>query len=176
VKELRDTLPNKGRLNMGLMGFGRNRPACPEIAPPDGRIRTREELRDLIIEARKERKAIRIYLVEQSGHMSQFFLTSKSRLEKPEHEHGLCSGDNFYSVKGKKLAGWERRLEPKHRYYSDRILCGSYGIGVQQYGGSPHYAFTNRILAERYSLFLKTHKAYAQYVRDWHAYCANVFH
>ncbi len=160
---------------MGLMGFRYSQPTPPEIDPPAGRIKTREELLDLIIEARKGKKAIRIYLVEQSGHMAQFFLTSKSRLSKPEAEEGLCSGPNFYSVNGKKLAGWERRRAPKHRYYSDKILCGSYGIGVAQYLGSPHYAFTNRLHAERYSLFLKTHPAYTKYVKDWHAYCAENF-
>lgn len=156
-----------------MLGF--DRPTPPEIEPPAGRIKTREELLDLIIEARKDRKAIRIYLVEQSGHMGQFFLTSKSKLNKPEAEDGLCSGPNFYSVNGRKLAGWERHRAPKHRYYSDSILCGTYGIGVPQYSGSPHYAFTNRLLAERYSLFLKTHAAYMKYVKDWHAYCDRTF-
>jgi hypothetical protein len=150
-------------------------PTCPQIDPPAGRIKTREELRDLIIEARKGKKAIRLYLVEQSGHMRQFFITSKSRLMKPDAEEGLCSGDNFYKVNGKALASWDKHRAPKHRYYSTDILCGSYGIGVQQYGGSPHYAFVNRQLAERFSLFLKTHRGYMQYVRDWHAYCERTF-
>lgn len=150
-------------------------PRCPEIDPPAGRIKTRDELRDLIIEARKEKKAIRVYLVEQSGHISQFFITSKSRLKKPEVEEGLCSGDNFYEVNGRKLAYWQKHRAPQHRYYSDRILCGSYGIGVPQYGGSPHYAFVSRQLAERYALFLKTHRGYMQYVKDWHAYCERAF-
>lgn len=159
---------------MGLMDFGR-RPVPPDIEPPAGRIKTREELLDLIIEARKGKKAIRIYLVEQSGYMSQFFLTSKSKLNKPDSESGLCSGPSFYRVNGRKLSTWKRRSEPKHRYRPDDILCGSYGIGVPQFGGSPHYAFTNRIAAERYSLFLKTHKAYIQYVSDWHRYCDRSF-
>lgn len=160
---------------MGFFDFGRNRPVCPDIEPPAGRIKAREELLDLIIEARKGKKAIRIYLVQQSGYMNEFFITSRSRLEKPEHEDGLCSGDNFYSVNGRQLATYGSRKCPKDKYYKTEILCGSFGIGVPQYGGSPHYAFTNRIAAERYSLFLKTHKAYAQYVRDWHAYVSDMF-
>lgn len=159
---------------MGFM-FGLRRPVAPEITPPAGRIKTREELQDLIIEARKEKKAIRIYLVEQSGHMAEFFITSRSRLNKPEYDEGSCSDDGFYSVNGKKLAYWERRKPPAQRYYSDRILCGSYSIGVPAYSGAPHYAFTNRLLAERYSLFLKTHKEYMRYVKDWHAYCSRAF-
>jgi hypothetical protein len=150
-------------------------PSPPAIDPPVGRIKTREELRDLVIEARKEKKAIRIYLVEQSGHIREFFLTSKSRLMKPDADEGLCSGDNFYKVNGKAEASWHKRSAPKHRYYSTDILCGSYGIGVQQYGGSPHYAFVNRQLAQRYSTFLKTNAAYMEYVRQWHAYCDRTF-
>lgn len=159
---------------MGFM-FGLRRPVAPEIAPPAGRIKTREELLDLIIEARKERKAIRIYTVEQSGHMGEFFLTSRSKLSKPESEEGLCSGDAFYSVNGKKLATWDRHKAPRHRYYSDKMLCGTYAIGVPAYYGAPHYAFTNRQLAERFSLYLKTHKEYAQYVKAWHAYVGQMF-
>lgn len=155
--------------------FGLSRPVAPEIAPPAGRIKTREELQDLIIEARKERKAIRIYLVEQSGHVTEFFITSRSRLNRPEHQDGLCSGQNFYRVDGKKLASWERHKAPSLRYYSDHILCGSYAIGVPAHDGAPHYAFTNRQLAERFSLYLKTHKEYQRYVKDWHAYVGQMF-
>ena len=160
---------------MGFIMDFSGRPTCPDIEPPAGRIRTREELRDLVIEARKERKAIRIYLVQQSGYMNEFFITSRSRLEKPKHEEGLCSGDNFYSVNGHQLSTFGSPKSPKDRYYKTEILCGSFGIGVRQLGGSPHYAFTNRVTAQRYSLFLKTHKAYMQYVRDWHAYCDRTF-
>jgi hypothetical protein len=159
---------------MGFM-FGLRRPVAPEIQPPAGRIKTREELQDLVIEARKERKAIRIYLVEQSGHLAEFFLTSKSRLNKPESEDGLCSGPNFYKVEGKRLASWERHKAPRHRYYSSHILCGSYAIGVPAHDGAPHYAFTNRKFAERFSLYLKTHKEYMQYVTAWHAYVSESF-
>jgi hypothetical protein len=155
-----------------MYGFA-SRPVRPNIDPPAGRIKTRGELLDLIIEARKEKKAIRLYLVEQSGHLGEFFITSQSRLSKPKYETGLASGPNFYSVNGRKLAYWERDAAPKRRYYSYEILTGSYNIEVD--GSSDHYAFTNRALAERYSNFLKNDAAYMRYVREWHAYCDKVF-
>lgn len=150
-------------------------PKVPTHIPtPEGRIRSREELRDLIIEARKERKAIRIYLVQQSGYMSEFFLTSKSKLQKPDAESGLCSGDSFYRVNGRRLSSLHHRGKPKDRYYADELLTGSYNIGCN--GGSVHhFAFTNRALAERYSNTLKNDPIYRQYVKDWHAYCDRSF-
>lgn len=152
-----------------------NAPTAPtHISPPAGRIRAREELRDLVIEARKTRRPIRVYLVQQSGNMSEFFITSKSRLEKPDANPGEpCSGDDFYKVQGKMLTGYGSRRRPADRYYSSHILAGSFNIGVD--GGSHHYAFTNRALAERYSNVLKTDPVYTKYVHDWHAYCDRTF-
>ena len=155
-----------------MFGFG-SRPIRPTIEPPRGRIKTRAEMRDLIIEARKEKKAIRVYLVEQSGYLTEFFITSRSRLEKPQSESGICSGSNFYRVKGRKLANWKRDASLAARYYAVEILMGSYNIEAN--GGNDHYAFTNRALAERHSKFLQTDAAYCKYVKDWHAYCDHTF-
>lgn len=155
-----------------MFGFG-SAPIRPTIEPPPGRIKNRAELLDLIIEARKEKKAIRIYLVQQSGYLSEFFITSRSRLHKPECESGLCSGPNFYKVNGKQLSAFGNRRHPKDRYYSTDILTGSFNI--ESDGSADHYAFTNRALAERYSNFLKNDAAYTKYVREWHAYCDRSF-
>lgn len=149
-------------------------PRSPTHIPaPVGRIKTRDELVDLIIEARKEKKAVRIWTVAQSGYLSPFFITSKSRLEKPDESAGYSRDDNFYEVKGYKLSTFGNRTRAEDRYYRDRILTGSYNIGCN--GGSHHYAFTNRVLAERYSETLKTDPIYTQYVKDWHAYCDRTF-
>jgi hypothetical protein len=136
------------------------------LSHPVGSIRTRDEVRDLVIEARKTKRAIRLYLVQQSGYLSEFFIASKSRLNKPK-EGSLCSGDNFYC-----LTGWTRSSFDK-KYYRSDMLMGSFSIGVS--GGNGHFAFTNKIAAEKYSSQLKNDATYMKYVKDWHAYCSHAF-
>lgn len=152
-----------------------NQPTPPKwiYEYPPGAIKSREELRDIITEARKEKKAIRLYSVSQSGSFGILYLTSKSRLKKPKKETGLCSGDSFYSVAVIKEVTWRDRSGTAERFRRDELLCGTYSIGVNP--SAEHRLFTNRTHAENYSKKLKSSKAYMQYVDAWHAYCAKMF-
>lgn len=138
------------------------------VKHPPGAIRFRRELLDLVIEARKEKKAIRIYLVSQSGYMSEFFITSKSRMSKPKHETGLASGSSFYSVNG-----WRKSHFRDNGYYKSEILTGSYNIECSS--SSNHCAFTNFLSAKKYSDHLKDDAAYVACVKAHHAWCNKIF-
>lgn len=139
---------------------------------PPGAIRSREQLRDLIIEARKERKAIRLYAVEQMGHVAEFYVTPKSRLSKPEYESGLCSGEAFYSVDGYRGC---QSYGPgaKNRYYKYKLLCGSYSVGCMS--NEHHRLFQNRQHAENYSRALKDDAEYVLSVKEHWARCDMIF-
>lgn len=136
---------------------------------PAGAIKHRQEVLDLIIEARKEKKAIRLYAVEQSGHLREMFLTSKSRMVKPK-EDGMCTGPRFYMVEHTRTLynGYNRK-----EYYESHILMGSYDIGVPN--DTEHRLFTNRKLAEQYSETLKNSKEYLQEVKEHHERCNRMF-
>lgn len=49
---------------------------------PTGAIRGNENLMDLVIEARKEKKAIRLYAVQQSGFITTLYICSKTKMYK----------------------------------------------------------------------------------------------
>lgn len=153
--------------------FGKTRPSKWSWKYPPGAITTREVLQDIIIEARKERKAIRLYGVCQMGHFETWFLTSKSRLNKPESKVGLCSGDSFYSVPAYKLSSFTSRHEPKHRFYRDKFLCGSYSIGTLS--NEYHRMFQNARLAREYAEELKNDPEYVLSVKEHWARCEKAF-
>lgn len=138
----------------------RNAPA------PLGAILKREEIIELVIEARKEKKAIRVWTVTQSGHLSCFYITSKSRLHKNESA-GQWKLDCYHdhSVIGMK--------NTNRRWFKNHELMGSYNI--ESYGGNCHFAFTSKIAAKRYSEELKNDKDYIQSVKDWHSQCDRMF-
>lgn len=131
---------------------------------PAGSIKTREEFRDLVIEARKGKKAIRIYLVEQMGHMREVFLTSKSQMHKPTES---VPGDAFF-----KCHVMAKISSPKE-YYPTDILMGSYSIGVMS--SEHHRAFTNRMSAEQYASELKNDPEYVAEVKAHWARCERLF-
>lgn len=143
---------------------------------PVGAIRTRQEVRDLVIEARKEKKAIRIWTVTQSGHLDCFYLTSKSRLHKPEdlglrytseNDHAFWHVDAVVDHSCIGMKGTNSRWFKKHE------LLGSYNIEAS--GGNCHYAFTSKLAASRYSEELKNDARYQQSVKEHHERCARMF-
>jgi hypothetical protein len=160
----------------GTMSIFARRPVEPTHIPvPKGAVRLRQEIIDLVIEARKTKRPVRLYLVQQSGYLSEFFITSKSRLHKPEAGgYGLCEGPSFYKLTGMSKSGFGSRKRPQDRYYKGDVLMGSFNIEAD--GGAFHHrAFTNRKLAEEYSAVLKSDEIYCKYVRDWHSYCSSAF-
>lgn len=134
---------------------------------PPGSIKTREEFRDLVIEARKGKKAIRIYLVEQMGHLREVFLTSKSQLTKSNVE-SLKSDER--QMRCHVMA---HGLYKGERYYPTYILMGSYSIGVMS--SEHHRAFTNRMSAEQYASELKNDPKYVAEVKAHWARCESLF-
>lgn len=132
---------------------------------PAGSIKTREEFRELVIQARKGKKAIRIYLVEQIGHVREVFITSKSQMQKPTES---LPGDAFF-----KCHVMAKSSFPPKGYYPSDILLGSYSIGVMS--SEHHRAFTNRRSAEQYSNELKNDPEYVAEVKAHWARCERLF-
>lgn len=144
-------------------------------APP-GAIRTRNEIGDLVIEARKEKKAIRVWTVTQSGYLSCFYITSKSRLHKPDdkpHMKDYANDPSFWYVSAfHDHANIGYRTTNKRWFRHDEIM-GSYNI--ESFGGNCHYAFTSKIAALRYSEELKNDEAYLLFVKQHHDRCKRMF-
>lgn len=145
---------------------------------PAGAIRSKEELMDLVIEARKEKKAIRIHTVNQSGYMSVFYIYSKTKLYKTGTPHpnpvlsGIsCPSDVLYPV------FHDHSRITKHRgvqrWFKTDEHPASYGIDDRY--GTDHRMFTNKMHAENYSELLKNDPEYLEEVRQWHAKCNKLF-
>ncbi len=133
---------------------------------PLGAIQKREEIIELVIEARKEKKAIRVWTVTQSGHLSCFYITSKSRLHKADTA-GQWKVDCYHDHS---LIGMKQTNDRWFKHYE---LMGSYNI--ESCGGNCHFAFTSRIAAKRYSEELKNDNDYIQSVKEWHDRCDRMF-
>lgn len=142
---------------------------------PIGSIRGYEQLMDLVIEARKERKAIRLYTVEQSGYIQKIYIYSKTKLYKVGQarpkgceytDHGSILFPVFeeYNFKaGKPLI---------ERMRKDFFFCDQHILGKHN---SEFRLFSNRKAAEEYSNHLKTNKLYIQDVADHHSRCNEMF-
>lgn len=130
-----------------------------------GAIKTRAQLLDLIIEARKERKAIRLYAVVQSGRFEEVFLTSKSAISMQDST-GIESFTMFM-----------RSSYGGSRYYRISRCLGDLNIvGKTRAGGhNRHQLFANRRLAEAYSTSLKSDTAYLAAVAERHASFDRIF-
>lgn len=136
------------------------------VERPKGRIKTLAELQDIIIEARKEKKAIRLWGVQQLGHLEEIFLTSKSKIIKPEKPGEF----GHYNT----VPCWMRSPSPRERWYKYHFLPASYGIHDSKYD-TEFALFTNKRLAMEYSERLKSDPKYIASVRRWHDRCAIIF-
>jgi hypothetical protein len=138
---------------------------------PKGSIKFRAEILHLIDEA-KEEGQVRIWIVTQSGCLSSFLITSRSYLVAPEAMEEdpavLCSGPAYYSISNTMSEGSCGPFENK-----DGELLGSYNI--ESSAMACHYAFTNKMMAQRYSEELKNDERYMASVKDWHARCDEMF-
>lgn len=130
-----------------------------------GAIRNRAALLDYIIEARKERKAVRLFAVVQSGHLSEMFLTSKSAISEQD-----SSGIESFTC-------WQRATWTGRKYYRSHHCLGDLNVaGKQRRGGhNRHQLFANRRLAQEYSEILKADRAYLAAVAEHHRHCAKLF-
>lgn len=133
---------------------------------------------DLVIESRKTKKAIRLYTVEQSGHISEYFITSKTQHYKkgsPDPKPGYQGidsvADQIYPVYRK----WSFKGNSgpfKDRYNRDNLF---YGQHVLDDYSSEFRLFTNKMAATNYSETLKNDPEYVEEVKRWHAHCNNLF-
>ena len=134
---------------------------------PAGAIKTQAELQDIVTEARKEKKAIRLYEVSQGGHFSELFITSKTRIEPGKHSPDIMGFEYF------RKASWgDKRLYKTHGCLGDLNItdkCGRRG------GHNRHMLFSNRELARRYAQQLSTDKQYLAAVERHHAECDRLF-
>lgn len=145
---------------------------------PAGALKTVEEVLDLVIEARKERKAIRIWTVQQSGYLSCFYLISKTKLYRPGGKHpdpSYSSIDNvnhvlYPTVSDHSIIGMK---STNNRWFKGHTLLESYGIKTNF--KNEHRMFTNYKLAKQYSEQLKNDPIYIEDVKRWHAYCGRLF-
>ncbi len=120
-----------------------------------GAIAHSKELIDLVIEARKEKKAIRLWRVEQMGHISPFYLTSRSRyISNSRRDDG-----SFLSVLRpayNRVTGYVDHASigyrgTRRRWFRTEILIGSYDIDGSSSYEPEHRIFTSKIAADRYS-------------------------
>jgi len=134
---------------------------------PIGAIRTQRELQDVVTEARKEKKAIRLYGVSQGGYFEEMFLTSKSRIFSTETSPDI-----------KQLTYRARSTWSGKRYYEATLCLADRNIednNGRRGGHNRHMLFTNRRAAEAYSQQLKNDRAYQFEIKEWHARCSRLF-
>lgn len=146
---------------------------------PTGAIRSVEEMLDLVIEARKTKRAIRIYTVNQGGSLSTFYIYSKTKLYRPggKHPNPNWGIDNvnyvlYPIVKDHSCIGY--KTTNRRWFKSDEIL-ESFIPALSKYPAVEHRMFTNKMAAEKYSKALSSDPIYMNEVREWHAYCYRMF-
>lgn len=145
---------------------------------PAGALRRVQDVLDLVIEARKEHKAIRIWTVEQAGYLSCFYIISRTKLYHPGGKHPdpvYSSIDNinhvlYPTISDHSSIGYKKT---NNRWFKTHTLCESFGIEIHY--PTEHRMFTNYKLALQYSNQLKNDKIYLEDVAQWHAYCAKIF-
>lgn len=133
-----------------------------------GAIKTRAELLDIVIEARKSKKAIRLYSVEQGGYFGEHALTSRSKIET----HASTDFD-FIT-----LHTFSRsRCSNKGWYKTERCL-GDLNIvekNGRHSGHNRHQMFSNRRCAEEYAAKLAADAPYQQAIKDFHKRMDGIF-
>ena len=138
------------------------------IQYPAGAVKTHAELTDLIAEAGKTRRAIRLHLVEQGGYQASIIVTGKTRIVASQ---GF--GTPIYSFEGWAKATWR----PYGWYKSHRCL-GDLNIADKtgrSGGHNRHMLFRNKRCADEYAHQLQNDPVYQQEVREHHARCARAF-
>lgn len=147
---------------------------------PTGALRTREEVLDLVIEARKEKKAIRIYTVNQGGHLDCFYIYSKTKL----HKKGAPDPTPYPLKKGVlfdmlyPIVHDHRSIsssKTNKRWFKWHEYIGSYGIKDGSPYPTEHRMFTNKRAAEEYSTLLQNDREYQEGIVRWHKYCNKMF-
>ena len=136
-----------------------------KIERPHGCISSREQLTDLIIEARKTKRVVRLWEVCQMGAMGEIFLTSKSRIIAPDEKGFGCHS---------KAPCWRRSGYGTKKFYKTDFLPASYSIFESNFD-QEHALFTNKRLAEEYSNRLKNNPAYVAAVKRHWAECDRLF-
>src|ERR1700744_4679569 len=134
---------------------------------PTGAIRTQRELQDVVTEARREKKAIRLYQVSQGGYFKEMFLTSKSKIFSTETSPHI-----------KQLAYHMRSTWSSRRYYPVTLWLADNNVtdnNGKEGGYNRHMLFTNRKAALAYSEQLKNDKTYQAEVKAWHDHCSRIF-
>lgn len=141
---------------------------------PAGAIRFRQEIIDLVSEARETNEPIRVWTVAQGGYLGAFRITPRSRFEVVPHMADVNEDGCYWSVTDTVTEyGFDGEDQVQSYEKSDDEIMGSHNIECSV--GNCHYAFTNGMMARRYSDELKNDEVYQQSVRDHHAYCAHVF-
>lgn len=130
-----------------------------------GAIRTHAELLDIVIEARKDKKAIRLYVVEQSGYFSELFLTSKSKIE-------ASNNIGIWSFNCWTKSAWSSKPYRTTRCLGDLNVVDKDGY---QGGHNRHQLFSNRRAALEYSETLKQDAGYLRAVAEHHRRCDAMF-
>ena len=147
---------------------------------PAGAIKSAEEMLDLVIEARKEKKAIRIYTVSQSGHLSCFYIYSKTKLYRPGGKHPNPTYDSLDNtnhvlypiLKDHSLIGYK---QTNNRWFKGDELLESYIPALSKFKPTEHRMFQNKKHAENYSKALSSDPQYMLEVKQWHEYCRKSF-
>lgn len=139
---------------------------------PPGAISSRDDLLGYVIEARKTKRAFRLYVVEQMGAVGEFIVTPRSKLIKAPLDAPICRGPVF-----DKLPAWRHfksgRGKISDRYYRSDILMGSYSVGVMS--SEHHRMFLNKRHAENYASELKSDPEYVLSVKEHWARCKQMF-
>lgn len=133
-----------------------------------GAIKTRAELNDLLAEAGKSKRAIRLYAVGQSGHKEELFITSKTRVQIRTYDSGWQY--EFFTP-------WTRSTISGKRYFQyDRSLADLNIQGKLKAGGhNRHQLFRNKRCADEYAVMLKADPAYIASVKRHHERCSEIF-
>ncbi len=141
---------------------------------PPGAIQHMDDLMAIIIEARKEKKAIRLWTVQQSGYLSPLYIVSKTKRYKagtpnPTSPNDISlHADIIYPVfRDFSSYGWSKRWHQSHEYPSQYGINSNFNV--------EHRVFTNKAMAERYSETLKNDRVYMEDVKNWHAECNRMF-
>lgn len=133
-----------------------------------GAIKTRAELLDLVIEARKGKKAIRLYSVEQGGHFGEHALTSRSKIET----HALTDYDFIALHTLSKYGGGKPEWYRNERCLGDLNIVEKNG---RHSGHNRHQLFSNRRCAEEYAARLAADAPYQQAIKDFHKRMGSIF-
>lgn len=139
---------------------------------PSGAIRTYHELNDLLAEAGKTRRAIRLHIVEQGGHQSEFIVTRKSRVAAGKH------APDIFFINGWASSRWSRSPAAKDRWYKTERALGDLNIlarNGRSGGHNRHMLFRNRRAANEYADSLRHDAAYQASIKQFHARCDKMF-